>query len=88
MDIAKASVAIPIVGLSATNSDELDEVYNRFGYSGVAGIVTLPLGGTTSLGAWRVHFGGDCWKPGDTTKTFNGSHSSQFIGSVGFGFTY
>ena len=35
---------------------------------GIAGIVTVPFGGTT--------------------KSFNGGEGSQFIGSVGAGFSY
>jgi hypothetical protein len=39
----------------------------------IAGIVTVPFGGTTHVGAWNVHFGGE---------------GSQFIGSVGVRLSY
>jgi uncharacterized protein (TIGR02001 family) len=86
---SKASIAIPIkVGLSAGDYYELGGTDNKFGYFSVAGIVTVPLGGTTKYGGWNVHFGGEYQALGDTTKFFNGGDSSQFIGSVGFGFSY
>ena len=83
------SVAVPIkVGLSAGDYYELAGTDNKFGYLSIAGIVTVPLGGTTNFGAWNVHFGGEYQKLGDTPKSFNGGESSQFIGSVGLGFSY
>jgi len=86
---SKFSLAAPIkVGLSAGNYYELAGTDNKFGYLSIAGIVTVPLGGTTSFGAWNVHAGGEYQKLGDTTKSFNGGEGSQFIGSVGVGFSY
>jgi uncharacterized protein (TIGR02001 family) len=85
------SIAVPIkVGLSAGDYYELGSTGtdNKFGYLSVAGIVTVPLGGTTNFGAWNVHFGGEYQKLGDTPKFLNGGDSSQFIGSVGVGFSY
>jgi len=86
---SKFSLAVPIkVGLSAGDYYELAGTDHKFGYLSIAGIVTVPLGGTTNLGAWNVHFGGEYQKLGDTPKSFNGGKSSQFIGSVGVGFSY
>ena len=51
---------------------ELDGEDNKFGYFSIAGIVTVPLGGTTKFGAWNLHFGAEYQKLGDTTKAFNG----------------
>jgi uncharacterized protein (TIGR02001 family) len=86
---SKFSLAAPIkVGLSAGDYYELAGTDNKFGYLSIAGIVTVPLGGTTSFGAWNVHVGGEYQKLGDTTKSFNGGEGSQFIGSVGVGFSY
>jgi hypothetical protein len=53
----------------------------------------VPLGPTTKFGAWNIHFGAEYQKLGETTKYFNADsngdpQSSQFIGSVGFGFSY
>jgi hypothetical protein len=85
----KFSVAAPIkVGLSAGDYYELAGTDHKFGYLSIAGIVTVPFGGTTNFGAWNVHFGGEYQKLGDTPKSFNGGESSQFIGSVGVGFSY
>jgi len=94
---ANASVAVPIkVGLSLGDYYELNEgtaarpafVDHRFGYFSIAGILTVPLGGTTSYGAWNFHAGVEYQKLGDTTKAFNNGDSSKVIGSAGLGFTY
>jgi len=88
---SKAGIAIPLkVGLSAGDYYEhpVTGEDNKFGYFSIAGIVTVPLGGTTKYGGWNVHFGAEYQKLGETTKFFNGDESNQFIGSVGFGFSY
>jgi hypothetical protein len=94
---ANASVAVPIkVGLSLGDYYELNEgtaarpdfVDHKFGYFSIAGILTVPLGGTTSYGAWNFHAGVEYQKLGDTTKAFNNGDSSKVIGSAGLGFTY
>ncbi len=61
---------------------------STFGFFSVAGIVTVPLGGTTSFGAWNVHGGVEYQALGDTTKAINGDDSSKVIGSFGIGFSY
>jgi hypothetical protein len=86
---SKASIAFPIkVGLSAGDYYELAGEDNKFGYFSIAGIVTVPLGGTTSYGAWNIHGGVEYQKLGTTTEFFNGGESNQLIGSFGFGFSY
>jgi hypothetical protein len=86
---AKASVAVPVkVGLSLSDYYELGGTDNKFGYFSIAGVVTLPLGGTTKFGSWNVHFGGEYQRLGDTTASFNGGEKNQGIVSGGIGFTY
>jgi hypothetical protein len=86
---SKASIAFPIkVGLSAGDYYELAGEDNKFGYFSIAGIVTVPLGGTTSYGAWNIHRGVEYQKLGTTTEFFNGGESNQVIGSFGIGFSY
>lgn len=94
---SKASLSVPVkVGISLADYYELNigtsaaPVYvdNRFGYFSVAGLITVPLGGTTTFGAWNVHGGVEYQALGDTTKVFNGGDSSRVIGSVGIGFSY
>jgi hypothetical protein len=86
---SKASIAFPIkIGLSASDYYELDGEDNKFGYFSIAGIVTVPLGGTTSYGAWNIHGGVEYQKLGTTTEFFNGGESNQVIGSFGIGFSY
>jgi hypothetical protein len=94
---AVASIAVPVkLGLSLADYYELnvgtpdDPVFqdNKFGYFSVAGIVTVPIGGTTSLGAWNVHGGLEFQALGDTTKAINGGDGSKIIGSFGVGFSY
>jgi hypothetical protein len=94
---SKASIAVPVkVGLSLANYYELNVgtavapvfVDHTFGYFSVAGIVTVPFGGTTRFGAWNVHGGVEYQALGETTEFFNGGDSSRTIGSVGIGFSY
>jgi hypothetical protein len=86
---SRASLAFPLkLGLSLGDYYELDGVDSTFGFFSVAGIVTVPLGGTTSLGAWNIHGGVEYQALGDTTKAFNGDESSKVIGSFGIGFSY
>jgi hypothetical protein len=63
-------------------------VDNKFGYFSVAGLVTVPLGGTTSFGAWNLHGGVEFQALGDTTKALNGGDGQRVIGSIGIGFSY
>jgi hypothetical protein len=84
------------VGLSLANYYELNTgtaaapvfVDNKFGYFSIAGLVTVPIGGTTSFGAWNVHGGIEFQALGDTTKALNGGDAQRVIGSVGIGFSY
>jgi hypothetical protein len=87
------SVAFPVkVGLSMGDYYELDGEDNAFGFFSVGGIVTIPLGGTTSFGAWNLHGGVEYQRLGDTTAFFNsdedGPQKNQIIGSFGIGFVY
>ena len=93
----RASIVVPVkAGFSLSNYYELsvgtsaEPVFedHAFGYFSVAGLVTVPLGGTTSVGAWNVHGGIEFQALGDTTKAFNGGDSSRVIASVGIGFSY
>lgn len=94
---SRASLTAPIkVGLSLANYYELNvgtpaaPVFedNPFGYTSVAGLVTVPLGGTTRFGAWNVHGGVEFQALGETTKALNGGDGHRVIGSIGFGFAY
>ena len=94
---SRASLTVPVkVGLSLADYYELNTgtadapvfVDNRFGYFSIAGLVTVPLGGTTSLGAWNLHGGVEFQALGDTTKALNGGDGQRVIGSVGVGFSY
>jgi hypothetical protein len=90
---SKASIAFPIkVGLSLGDYYELAGEDSKYGFTSVAGVVTIPLGGTTSFGAWNIHGGVEYQHLGDTTAAFNfdddGPKDSQVIGWIGFGFSY
>ena len=87
--VGKASLSVPVkVGLSLANYYELNAVDHKFGYVSVAGLVTVPIGGTTSFGAWNVHGGVEFQALGDTTKAFNGGEGHKAIVSGGIGFSY
>jgi hypothetical protein len=86
-----ASIAFPVkVGLSLGDYYEnpLTTEDEKFGYFSIAGIATVPLGGTTSFGTWNLHGGVEYQKLGTTTEFFNGGESNQVIGSIGIGFSY
>ena len=86
---SRASLAFPIkVGFSLSDYYELEGEDNKFGFFSIGGLVTVPLGGTTSFGAWNVHGGVEYQALGTTTEFFNGGDSSQVIGSFGIGFSY
>jgi hypothetical protein len=87
--LSRASIAFPIkIGLSLNDYYELAGEDNKFGFFSIGGLVTVPLGGTTSFGAWNVHGGVEYQALGTTTEFFNGGDSSQVIGSFGIGFSY
>jgi hypothetical protein len=99
---SRASLTVPVkIGLSLADYYELNTgtaaapvfVDNKFGYFSVAGLVTVPLGGTTSFGAWNLHGGVEYQHLGDTTAAFNPDddglpESNKMIGSIGIGFSY
>jgi hypothetical protein len=85
----RASIAVPVkAGFSLGDYYELAGVDNTFGFFSIAGIVTVPLGGTTRFGAWNVHGGVEFQALGDTTKALNGGDGQRVIGSIGIGFSY
>ena len=85
----KAGIAFPIkVGMSLGDYYELAGEDNKFGFFSIAGIVTVPLGGTTNFGSWNIHGGVEYQKLGTTTEALNGGEGNQVIGSFGFGFSY
>ncbi len=94
---SKASFTVPVkLGVSLADYFELNTgtpdtpvyVDNKFGYFSVAGLVTAPLGSTTSFGAWNVHAGVEFEALGDTTKALNGGDGHRVIVSGGIGFSY
>jgi hypothetical protein len=86
---SKAGIAFPIkVGFSLSDYYELDGEDHKFGFFSIGGIVTVPLGGTTSFGSWNVHGGVEYQALGTTTEFYNGGESNQVIGSFGIGFSY
>jgi hypothetical protein len=90
----KAGIAFPIkVGMSLGDYYELAGEDNKFGFFSIAGIATIPLGGTTNFGSWNIHGGVEYQRLGDTTAAFNLDDDglpkkNQVIGSIGFGFSY
>jgi hypothetical protein len=86
---SKASIAFPLkVGFSLSDYYELAGVDNKFGFFSVAAVATVPLGGTTKLGAWNLHGGVEYQALGTTTEALNGGESNQVIYWGGIGFSY
>jgi hypothetical protein len=87
--ISRASIAFPIkFGFSLSDYYELDGEDHKFGFFSIGGLVTVPLGGTTSYGSWNLHGGVEYQALGTTTEFYNGGESNQVIGSFGIGFSY
>jgi hypothetical protein len=93
----RASLAVPVkLGISLADYYELNTgtadapvfVDNRFGFFSIGGLVTVPLGGTTSFGSWNLHGGVEFQALGDTTEALNGGDGSRVVGSIGVGFSY
>ena len=74
--------------MSLSNYYELLGEDHKFGFFSIAGLATVPLGGTTNFGAWNVHGGVEYQRLGTTTQAFNGGEKNQAIYSFGLGFTY
>jgi len=86
----KATIAIPVkVGLSANNYYELNGADNKFGFLDVGALVTVPLTAIpANYGAWNIHFGGDAFLFGETTKAINAGKKSKGVFLFGFGVGY
>jgi hypothetical protein len=83
------TIAFPItVGLSLNDYYELGGVDHAFGYLSLAARAAVPLGGTTSYGAWNVHGGVEFQSLGNTPEAFNGGDQQKVVASVGIGFVY
>jgi hypothetical protein len=84
-----ASVAFPVkVGLSLGDYYELVGVDRTFGYFSVGATAAIPLGGTTSYGAWNVHGAVEFQSLGDTPEAFNAGDQSKVVASIGVGLSY
>ena len=87
--LKRVGLGFPVkVGLSLGDYYESAGKDNRFGFVSVAGIVTVPLAGSTRLGSWNVHGGVEYQKLGTTTKAINNGDGSKTIESIGIGFSY
>lgn len=82
------NIAIPVkVGLSLGGYYELAGRDHTFGYFSTSGVVTVPIGGRATLGAWNVHGGVEYQALGEMTKAINGGDRSKVIGSIGIGWS-
>jgi hypothetical protein len=82
-------ITFPIkVGLSLNDYYELAGVDHKFGFLSLGAMATVPLGRTTSYGAWNVHGGFEFLSLGDTAEAFNAGGQQKLVGSIGVGFSY
>lgn len=83
------ALTIPIkLGMSLNDYYELAGVDHPFGFLSLGAVASVPIGPTTSYGAWNVHGGLEFQSLGDTPEAFNGGDQSKLIGFVGVGFSY
>jgi hypothetical protein len=75
------------LGLSLGGYYELAGDDHTFGYSSVAGVMTVPLGGHSKFGAWNVHGGVEYLALGEMTKAINNGDGSKVVGSIGVGWS-
>ena len=86
---APVAITFPIkVGLSLRNYYELAGLDHRFGFLSLGAMTTVPLGRTSSYGAWNVHGGFEFLSLGDTAEAFNAGEQQKLVGSIGVGFSY
>jgi hypothetical protein len=82
-------ITFPIkVGLSLNDYYELAGVDHKFGFLSLGARATVPVGRTTSYGAWNVHGGFEFLSLGDTAEAFNAGGQQKLVGSIGVGFSY
>ena len=83
------ALALPIkLGMSLDDYYELGGVDHPFGFLSLGAVASVPIGRTTSYGAWNVRGGVEFQSLGDTPEAFNGGDQSKLIGFVGVGFSY
>jgi hypothetical protein len=85
-----ATFAIPVsVGLSAKDYYEGSDGDSKFGFVDVGALVTVPFSKVPAkFGSWNVHFRGDYFGFGDTTKAFNKDKANGYVGMLGLGLSY
>ena len=83
------TVTFPIkLGMSLNDYYELGGVDHPFGFLSLGAMASVPIGRTTSYGAWDLHGGLEFLSLGDTPEAFNGGDQSKLVGFVGVGFSY
>ena len=83
------ALTLPIkLGMSLDDYYELAGVDHPFGFLSLGAVASVPIGPTTSYGAWNVHGGVEFQSLGDTPEAFNAGDQSKLIGFVGVGFVY
>ena len=83
------ALTLPIkFGMSLDDYYELAGVDHPFGFLSLGAVASVPIGPTTSYGAWNVHAGVEFQSLGDTPEAFNAGDQSKLIGFVGVGFVY
>ena len=82
--LRRVDLAVPVkVGLSIGNYYELAGKDRQFGFVGIGGMATLPIGRSLN-----VHGGVEYEHLGAATKAFNGGDGSRTTETFGIGFAY
>jgi hypothetical protein len=83
--IGRVALTTPVaVGLSAGDYYEIAMEDHAFGFTTVAGVVTVPLRQSTAFGSLSLRGSVQYGVLGTTTKAFNGGDRSVVVGSIGF----
>jgi hypothetical protein len=86
--LGRLTFTIPVaVGLSIGDYYELATQDHAFGFTSVAGVVTVPLQRSSTFGVLSVRGSLQYSVLGTTTKAFNGGDRSVVVGSIGLAFS-
>jgi hypothetical protein len=82
--VGRITLSTPVaVGLSMSDYYEIAMQDHAFGFATVAGVLTVPLRRSSTLGSWNVRGSLQYGALGTTTKAFNRGDRSVVVGSIG-----
>jgi hypothetical protein len=85
----RARFGVPVkVGLSLNNYYQAFRTDSRFGFFSVGGLITLPLHGEGTGGAWDLRGGVDLYLLGDAPQARNNGKKEKVVATIGLSLRY